>query len=292
MKGARHDEPCRQIPRRQEKRRTDHNYGPSHHPASAACGHAGQCTATSGGRGDRLRVNPRAKLGSGVANVRPAGHDGRLSKPRGHMTPDDYLNRCYDPSDWFRKSRSLRENASALWSKSSNRIDAVMRTETKTASAAEVYSAIDGSIIAKMLYGLAVETALKGRLIEKFPERVRLITEVNGRGSVSRVELRGSEKYQWKTHNLESLADAADAITRGGDSELREALRYFTDCTVWRARYPVPLEIESGKNRPETMVDARQVRLIESFLTHLHSESKTSIDQTDMNHRIQFRPNE
>ena len=56
MKGARHYEPCRQIPRRQEKRRTNRNYGPSHDPASAACGHGGQCTAMPGDRGDRLRA--------------------------------------------------------------------------------------------------------------------------------------------------------------------------------------------------------------------------------------------
>lgn len=99
-----------------------------------------------------------------------------------------------------------------------------------------------------MLYGLAIETALKARIIELDSNAIDFREKRDGEGNVVDLQIVkiGAELGK-DGHDLVKLATVAGLGDGGATFSLqtdrntiREILAYLTDCVRWSGRYPVP----------------------------------------------------
>jgi hypothetical protein len=115
--------------------------------------------------------------------------------------------------------------------------------------------------IAKLLYGLTMETALKAWIVEYFPNKIEIRVAMNGTGKATHAELRAVGVPTSSGHNLLALAEAAEifgerfgAVIRTDDDRraMRNICRDLGEVVIWRGRYPVPLaSAESMKLDPQ-----------------------------------------
>lgn len=97
-----------------------------------------------------------------------------------------------------------------------------------------------------MLYGLAVETALKAYLIEHFPDKVEIAVVADGTGRATKASIRQIGAHPKDGHNLYKLAVAAEILTADNFDGLQikvlhGLLRHLAQMVQWQSRYPVPL---------------------------------------------------
>ena len=97
---------------------------------------------------------------------------------------------------------------------------------------------------ALMIYGLALECAFKGRILEIDPENIQFDLIADGHGEIQGVSIR---EFGATDHNLERLGERAGIIKKDADADYREILRRLSDCVTWTARYPVPKKIKPGE---------------------------------------------
>jgi len=95
---------------------------------------------------------------------------------------------------------------------------------------------------AHLLYGLAIEVALKGELIRLDPNNVRLETSINKEGVLDGVSFKGIKGVKGDGHDLVQLAERAGLLSDPNTKDLRDALVDLTRCIRWQSRYPVPKE--------------------------------------------------
>lgn len=102
----------------------------------------------------------------------------------------------------------------------------------------------------KLLYGLALETALKAWIIQNDPSKIELRVIIDGKGEATNAELKTVGVSSSQGHNLLALAEAAGVFTASFHSVLktdsdrsamRNICRDLGEVVVWRGRYPVPL---------------------------------------------------
>ena len=145
---------------------------------------------------------------------------------------------------------ALRRSAETLW----NHFSSVLSEEIARSAAAKEEPDLEPSIetleITKLLYGLAVETALKAWIVERSPEKVEIRVVLDGSGNPKHAELRTVGVPTASGHNILALAEAAGLF--GGDFNaaiptpederaLRNIFRDLGEVVLWRGRYPVPL---------------------------------------------------
>ncbi|WOB06928.1 hypothetical protein [Piscinibacter gummiphilus] len=166
------------------------------------------------------------------------------------MHATHFVEKSTDPEAWRKHSRALRRSADVLWD---DFVELVARAVAigKTKSVQPDFSAAIESIeIAKLLYGLALETALKAWLIEKTPEKVEIRLTMKGDGSPTQAELKSFGLPSNQGHNIFGLAEAAGVFgkpfasvikTDGDRAAVKNICRDLGEVVVWRGRYPVPM---------------------------------------------------
>lgn len=166
------------------------------------------------------------------------------------MQASEFLQKSKDPVEWRKHSRALRRSALALWGEFEKTLLTAIRfgadngTEPNLDEADEIFAST------KLLYGLALETALKAWIIENSPESIEIKVTMNGRGEAIHAELKSLGVSTTQGHNLMALADAvgifaqdfSEVVKTAGDrNALRNIFRHLGEIVVWRGRYPVPL---------------------------------------------------
>jgi hypothetical protein len=166
------------------------------------------------------------------------------------MLATQFLEKSRDPNQWRKHSLSLRRSAEVLWEDfAAILVDGIKQdaTEGKTQ---DFSAAIEALETTKLLYGLALETALKAWIVEKHPEKIEIRVTLDGTGEASHAELRAVGVSNSNGHNLLALAEAAGVFgptfqkvlkTTEDKAVIRNICRDLGEVVIWRGRYPVPL---------------------------------------------------
>ncbi|MDP8568961.1 hypothetical protein [Methylophilus aquaticus] len=167
------------------------------------------------------------------------------------MQAETFLEKSRSPQAWRKHSRALRRSANVLY----DDFVAVLTESIKEAKALGVDTdherAIEAIETAKLLYGLALETALKAWIIEHTPGQIEIKITIDGSGEAKHAELKSFGVNGNQGHNLSALADVAGIFDEGTfghvlktDSDrdvFRAICRDLGQVVVWRGRYPVPM---------------------------------------------------
>lgn len=164
------------------------------------------------------------------------------------MKPADLISAVRDPSAWKMQSSIMRKSAEVLWDKFATTVLDSMKTGI--ADDALFETALNYMQTCKLLYGLALETALKAAIVEREPQDIDLRISMNGLGELTEVEVKSLGVPNGKGHDLLSLAEKAglfdgsyefllvDTLSKNA---MKQICRHLGEMVVWRARYPAPM---------------------------------------------------
>ena len=153
--------------------------------------------------------------------------------------PEGFSELARDPESWFVKARALERCADSLWS-------SFVQAFNTPGRAKEIPDYLE---TACLLYGLCLEVAFKGTMIQACPENVKFATGKDD----SIVSFSGIGRGG---HDLVALASAAgfsDSIT----PVLRLDLETLTRCVMWLSRYPTPRKVASTGEDPRINLGLR-----------------------------------
>jgi hypothetical protein len=169
------------------------------------------------------------------------------------MDTTDFQTISTDPNSWLSHSRNQRMIAQTLMSAY---LPKVAEAGLAIRAGSNKMELLDDAIYylraAHMHYGLSLETALKGVMIQKWPEKIEFdITHDDIR--ISKIGVNIS-----KTHDLHLLAKETGLFTRPTDASewpdekyFKAALLHLSDMVKWSARYPVPISLKKKYNYDE-----------------------------------------
>lgn len=166
------------------------------------------------------------------------------------MQAAEFLNKSTAPEAWLKHARALRRSADAIWLQFEAALEADVAEALRLNVEIELESSIETLEIAKLLYGLSFETALKARIIQTKPEDIEVRVTVNGSGTAMHAEIRSVGVPVSQGHNLLALAEVAGIFEEGfahvlkveSDRDaMRNICRDLGEVVLWRGRYPVPL---------------------------------------------------
>jgi hypothetical protein len=187
--------------------------------------------------------------------VGAGGHGAPM--PGARMNADDFLKHVKDPEAWYRKSRGLRRAAQALQPRLDslchhiNALSKAAGTLGTTEEGVPLQSAFTDILNAqRLLYGLSLETAFKGKILETIPEEVKVEVDTDSAGAVLHAELTAIGVPLKRAHDLVALAEKLGLLPGPGVSVhemyehemslLRAELKQLSEGVLWDARYPVP----------------------------------------------------
>ena len=166
------------------------------------------------------------------------------------MKAADFIELSKDPNQWRKHSRALRRSALTLWLE----FERTLLTEVGLASEKNRDPDLDEALElfenTKLLYGLALETALKGYIIKVDPDSLEIRVTMNGRGEPLHAELRNVGVPTSQGHNLLALAEKAGIFGptfehvlkfESDRAVMRSICKDLGEVVLWRGRYPVPL---------------------------------------------------
>lgn len=168
------------------------------------------------------------------------------------MDANQFLKVATDAAEWLKKSVALRRSADVLWEAFVGAtLEWASQVRANPAMSATSWDeALEHLTSAKLLYGLALETALKGHILQVRPGDIEFKMTADGTGAVATAKVKHFGVALGQAHNLELLAERAGVFDR--DSEpvfatdddyraLREILKHLSEVIYWSGRYPVPL---------------------------------------------------
>ncbi|WP_093016472.1 hypothetical protein [Variovorax sp. OV700] len=181
---------------------------------------------------------------------------------------DEFLIKTRDPHAWRTHARALRRSADALWNEFSLDLTGMtMEDGDSRRRTPDLDRAMESLETTKLLYGLALETALKAWIVEHHPEKIEFRVSVDGGGAATSAELRTLGVPTSSGHNILALAEAvglfrgefSDVLKFDSDrSAMRNICRDLSEVVLWRGRYPIPLasgerqKLDSGVDRRAT----------------------------------------
>jgi len=154
------------------------------------------------------------------------------------MPSDEFLTSNFEyfqqPEHWHDKARSLRRSARAVYKlllsdiRRYDRATCVALRKLKHRRSAPILCNAPDVLPVFVLYGSALENALKGLLVSK--DR-RLI---------------GSDRLstKLKSHKLTELARDAGISLSASEEKI---LKWVTEVVIWKGRYPVPADIRNSQ---------------------------------------------
>ncbi|MEM9998541.1 MAG: hypothetical protein AAF809_12640 [Bacteroidota bacterium] len=205
-------------------------------------------------------------------------------------------NRLLSPVQWLSSSEGLLISAELLWKRFIDTQglalglmrNGVSADDAMNMTKASVKEGIACWMTAEMLYGLALETAMKGCLLKEKPDSFSLQVSMNGHADVIDVKLeKAGVSLQRNGHDLVQLSHMLDLYeesqftrfsTQSEDREFLESvLRNLTIMILWGGKYPGPskgkdLEGWAGFDRPDAKRHIGGARnLTTRLIRHLHS---------------------
>lgn len=167
------------------------------------------------------------------------------------MQAETFLEKSRSPGAWRKHSRALRRSANVLY----DDFEAILVESIKEAKAlgqeTDHERAIEAIETAKLLYGLALETAIKAWIIEHKPSQIEIKITTDGSGEAKHAELKSFGVNGNQGHNLSALADVAGIFegdtfahilkTESDRDAFRAICRDLGQVVIWRGRYPVPM---------------------------------------------------
>lgn len=171
------------------------------------------------------------------------------------METDTFIAQATSVDAWLAKSRDLKVSGDTLWAIAWERVTALLEAQRRLTPAeqADVQTAFANLTAAKLLYGLAFETAFKAVILRERAEMVEFHLTADGHGRVQYAELRHFGVSMSAGHDLVKLAEVAGLFGRDervtfetpdDRDEARKVLESLGDAVVWEARYPVPKHSE------------------------------------------------
>jgi hypothetical protein len=166
------------------------------------------------------------------------------------MIATELLDKAKDHNAWRKHAHALRRSANVLWDEFTRVLVEALAEARRNNTEPNLDAALETFETVKLLYGLALETALKGWIVEHFPAKVEVRVAMDGTGEATSAELRTVGVPVGSGHNLLALAEAAELfgdrfqfILRTDDdkSVVRNICRDLAEVVQWRGRYPVPL---------------------------------------------------
>lgn len=169
------------------------------------------------------------------------------------MDSETLLKLGADPDAWLRKSATLRLSADVLWEAFSEALTVwTVRQRANSRDSDEAFDRAFGHLMsAKMLYGLALETAFKAKILRDRPHDVEFRLTADGSGKIHTAELKQLGVSLGAGHNLVRLAEIVGVFRTGAgaifqyDSDfqaVRAILQDLGEITVWAGRYPIPTQ--------------------------------------------------
>jgi hypothetical protein len=168
------------------------------------------------------------------------------------MDAHTFLKKAINPDEWLAKSATLRRSGDALWDRF---FESIVHFAAATKDGGDANAdhssraAADYFTSAKLLYGLALETAFKAYLLKHRPEDIEFKLSADGTGEVQTVEVKQFGVSMGSGHNLEHLAQRTGILTLAEnplfkhESDVRtarEIMRHLSEVVYWSGRYPVP----------------------------------------------------
>ncbi len=182
------------------------------------------------------------------------------------MDVNEFLNNASDKNAWFEISK---------WHWRAGRLLAAQSMESIPQPTGTVQR-LDGdwlpdyvayAVPAHLMYGYALETAIKATIIQDHPQKVEFEVSINGSSNIKNAKLKGFGAKNW--HDLGQLAGAAGVFEMDFAQHSDDKwLRVFTDAIVWRSKYPVPKR--SGDEEKRESLYA--IKNAEKWLQGLHPE--------------------
>jgi hypothetical protein len=167
------------------------------------------------------------------------------------MQAAEFLETFKDHVAWRGQSAALRRSAEVLWDEFFRTVlTAAKKAKGENSTFLFPQQAEDLFQSSQLLYGLALETALKAWIIETKPSEIELRVTMDGAGQAVHAELRALGVPAGQGHNLLSLAEVAGLFSTEFESAvktpfdaaaMRNICRYLSEMVQWRGRYPVPL---------------------------------------------------
>lgn len=113
------------------------------------------------------------------------------------MDAEAFLEKATDPNAWYAKSVSLfmahwalsHQTTDMLAVFTEHWISALQEGESKEKANKEIGLCLDSHRVSTMLLGLSVETALKGRILERKPETVEFKLTSNAKRDLTEAKL-------------------------------------------------------------------------------------------------------
>ncbi|MBN3754205.1 hypothetical protein G3N95_14735 [Paraburkholderia sp. Tr-20389] len=166
------------------------------------------------------------------------------------MTATDFLEQSRNPVAWRKRAAALRRSADLLWEEFCRVFIAAVAEARDGKAELDLEGTLEALEGAKLLYGLALETALKAWIIENHPSRIEVRVTMDGAGEATHAELKALGVPMSSGRNLLALAEAAELFgdrfqfvlrTDGDKQAMRNICRDLAEVVLWRGRYPVPL---------------------------------------------------
>ena len=189
---------------------------------------------------------------------------------------EKFMEAALDANRWFSRSHYLKESADNLHKACERYIMQSIPSPIRIGPPPSVeergrasMSGLNAIMTSFLLYGLAIELALKGRIISHQPDKAKFNLSIDGKGRVI------DASSDLKSHNLEALANDAGLLEKGGDNETRVQLRLLSEYVKWRARYPIPNKsdnFETDDVERGTSKWGQMKNFVESFLERVHPD--------------------
>lgn len=178
------------------------------------------------------------------------------------MDAKEFLANATNPGEWLTKSVDLRIAGDRLWDRF---FKCVVQWGKAQASERDVdlleKSEREGGAClwaAKLLYGLALETAFKAHILENQPEKIELTMSADGTAQIQHVELKQFGVSLGSGHNLLKLGETAELFSDGVDihekgerKAVREVLKHLSEVVYWSGKYPIPKKSGQSHEAPE-----------------------------------------
>lgn len=167
------------------------------------------------------------------------------------MQAETFIRKSRSPQAWRKHSRALRRSADVLHEDFVNILTESIKEAKELGEKADHERAIEAFETAKLLYGLALETALKAWIIEHRPDQIEIKITIDGSGEAKQAELKSFGVNGGQGHNLSALAEVAGVFDGStfahvlkvdSDRDIFRAIcKDLGEVVVWRGRYPVPM---------------------------------------------------
>ena len=162
----------------------------------------------------------------------------------------DFLDSAKDIYQWLHKANALFISAETLFNQSVITFSEISEvTDTLEGHNERVQNALDHLMSSKLLYGYALETLLKGILIQNKPEKVEFDLKSDGTGNILEARITQIGVPMNKGHDLSVLAKEVGLLELMPDpKQVKQTLQHLTESIQWRSRYPTPQDSKKNRN--------------------------------------------